>query len=175
MAAKTQKGNNYTSQAIFDVTESAANTLTFEKLETGLSVYDKVGWVISRVEWRPTAATFAYLNTSGDYLSMALTLTNSLTVLEDSNPAVLFKRTLVRQDLGTAASGSIFPATFVEDFSTLPGGGILTLPNPLYCGLLGSGLSTAARVIVRMYFQAIDLGEQDYFNLVQSRQLLIST
>lgn len=173
MAEKKTPGDNFCSQAIFDVTESAANTLTFEKLDTGMSVYDKVGWVIARVEWN-IANVFSKFNTSGDSLEMALTMTNNLAGLDDANPAIIFKRTLIRYDLGTAASGEIKDAILVNDLSTLPGGGILTLPTPLYVGVLGAGLSAAARVVCRIYFKAMSLTEQDYFNLVQARQLLIT-
>lgn len=173
--AKVAMGDNFTSQAVFNVTESAANTLTFEKLETGLSVYDKIGWVIQRIEWRLSSAVPALFNSAGDTLSMGLTITNSLTSLGDENPACLTIKRLLRTDYGAAATGIFMPMDYVTDFTTLSGGGILTLPNPLYMGLQGGGLSGAATVVTRIYFKAIELSDTDYFNLVQSRQLLIST
>jgi len=175
MAAIKTAGDNFVSQAVFNVTESAANTLTFEKLETGLSVYDKIGWVLARIEFKPLAGTWALFNGSGDLLSMAITITNSLTALADDNPAVLVKKVMLRTDLGVAATGAFEDTSFVYDYSTLPGGGLLTLPNPLYFGILGSGLTGPSTVVCRLYFQAIPLADSDYFNLVQARQLLIST
>lgn len=172
--AKTMT-DNFTSQAVFYVVETAANTLTFEKLETGLSVYDKIGWVIQRAEWELGVASLAYFNGTGDHITFALTITNSLTGLSDENPAIIAIDRIVRTDLGTAASGLLRPTKIVRDFSTLSGGGILTLPNPIYCGLQGNGLTNAASVVCRLYFKAIELSDTDYFNLVQARQLLIST
>jgi len=174
MASKSIAGL-YSAQAQFDVTESAANTLTFEKLDTGMSVYDKVGWVINRVEFRLAASSYALFNGSGDYLIMALTATNSLTALNPNNPAIYIYRQILRQDLGTAATGLFVDTSFDIDYSNLPGGGILVLPSPFYMGIVGSGLSGAATCITRIYFQAIDMSDQDYFNLVQARQLLISS
>lgn len=173
--AKTQVGDNFTSQAVFNVTESGSNTLTFEKLETGLSVYDKIGWVIQRIDWKFNIGSFALMNTSGDFLTAALTITNTLSTLGDENPAVLDIVKFGRHDIGTAASGLIINPLFVHDYSTLSGGGILTLPNPLYVGVVGYGLSGPASIIARLFFKAIELSDTDYFNLVQARQLLIST
>jgi len=167
--------DNYTSQAVFYVAESAANTLTFEKLETGLSVYDKIGWVVQRVEWMLSPASYSFFNGANDYINLALTITNSLTALGDENPAIIAIERYIRNDFGTAANAQLWAPKIVQDFTGLSGGGLLTLPNPIYCGVQGSGLSAAAAVICRLYFKAIELSDTDYFNLVQSRQLLIST
>ena len=51
MAVPTDK---FTNQAYLSVTESAANTLTFKKLETGVSIYQKVGWLVSRLIYSTT-------------------------------------------------------------------------------------------------------------------------
>jgi len=165
----------FTSQAELTVTESASNTLTFTKLETGLSVYDKIGWVIARVEWRPSSGTYALFNGTGDVLDCALTMSNGLTALSESDPAIYNFRKFLRLDFGTAANASIFSSTYIDDFSTLPGGGLLVLPNPLYLGIKGTGLTAGATMFTRIFFKAIELSDQDYFNLVQARQLLITT
>ncbi len=175
MADKKSMTDNYASKAIFQLVESAGSTLTFDKLETGLSVYDKIGWVISRVETRLSAGTMALFNGTGDNLTVALVSTNSLTSLSDSNPAVYSLRNFVRIDFGTAASASITSGSFVDDYTGLPGGGLLVLPNPLYGGIVGSGLSGAASLNMTVFFQAVNLSDQDYFNLVQARQLLINS
>lgn len=173
MASKSVAGE-YCAQAVLSVTESAANTLTFDKLETGLSVYDKVGWVIARVEWRLGATTPGFFNSSGDLIAAALVMSNQLTALNDTDPAVQAIRKWSRLDIGTAASGLFFPTTWVDDYSTLPGGGLLVLPNPLYLAVLGTGLSAAGSCTARIFYRAIDMGQDDYFNLIQARQLLIN-
>lgn len=173
MASKSIAGE-YASSATVTVIESAANTLTFEKLEAGISIYDHVGWVLTRVEWRPRVAAYQQFNGSGDALQMALTMSNALAALSDSDPSTYAMKTIARLDLGTAASGAIFPTSLVDDFSGLPGGGLLVLPSPLYLGVAGSGLAAATTVTVKMYFKSIDMTQDDYFNLVQARQLLLN-
>lgn len=176
MAGKNKSVNDsYVSQAVFRVAESAANTLTFEKLETGLSVFDKIGWVISRVEYRLEPGSYSVFNAAADRIDFALTMTNSLTALVPENPSIYFMRSILRVDIGTAASGFMEDNTLVADYSGLPGGGILVLPSPIYFGLVGTSLTAAATMVCRIFFQAIEMTDQDYFNLVQARQLLIST
>lgn len=174
MASKSVAGE-YTSQAIFNVSETGANTLTFEKLETGLSVYDKIGWVVQRLEFTPSEALASFMNSSGDAQIAALTMTNSMANLSIENPAILARHEFIRWDFGTAAAGALYSLPFVYDYSTMSGGGILVLPSPLYLGVVGSGLTAASTISLKMFFKAIELSDQDYFNLVQARQLLIST
>lgn len=174
MANKSIAGN-FASQAVLSVTETAANTLTFTKLETGLSVYDKIGWVLNRVEFRLGSGVPALFNASGDFLQIALSMSNSLTALSDDDPAIYTNLMLYRVDYGTAASGMLEPNLYSQDFSGLPQGGILILPNPLYLGVRGSSLTAASSVVARIYYTAIELSDTDYFNLVQSRQLLINS
>lgn len=174
MASKTVLGQ-YCAQAVIGVTESGANTLTFAKLETGLSVYDKVGWVLNRVEWRPSLTAYSQFNSSGDSLTLALTASSNLSGLSDGDPAIYAIQRFLRVDLGTPASGAVIPIGEEDDYSTFPGGGILVLPNPLYLAALGSGLAAATTSIVRIWYTAIDMADADYFNLVQGRQILINS
>lgn len=164
----------YAFPAVFALKETTVNTLTLEKLETGLSVYDRVGWVIQRIEIALAVATYGYMNATGDAISVGLTTTSNLTTLADDNPAVLYLRRFVRLDFGTAATGSIQPTVFESDFTNLAGGGLLTLPNPIYGAILGNSLTTAGEATIRLYIKAVPLTDQDYFNLAQARQLLIS-
>lgn len=175
MASKSTISDSFAFPAAFGLVETAANTLTIEKLETGLSVYDRIGWVIQRVEIALAVATYGLMNSTADALSVAITTTNQLTALADDNPAVLFLRRFTRIDYGTAASGAVLPTVYESDLSGIAGGGILTLPNPIYGAILGSGLSGAASAVIRMYIKAIELTDTDYFNLAQARQLLISS
>lgn len=172
MPSKTIQGQ-YTAQAILQVTETGANTLTFDKLETGVSVYDKVGWVITRAEWRLSGSTLALFNGTGDILTTGLAASNNSSTIADNDPAFYVVRKWLRLDFGTAASASIFSPIYVDDYSTLPGGGLLVLPNPLYIAAQGSGLTGASTVTCRIFFQSVDLGPDDYTNLVQARQLLL--
>jgi len=175
MASKSTLGN-YAAKISLSITESAANTLTFEKIETGMSVYDKVGWVLGRVEIDYSGA-LSLFNGTGDQLYVGLVQTNTLTSSQvtSDNPAIYFLDILRRTDLGTAANGWISPSKLVNDYSHLPGGGLLLLPNPLYGAVVGSGLSGASSVTISLFVTPVDLTPDDYANLLTARQLQISS
>jgi len=175
--ASTDAMSRFASKLVLRMTESAQGTLTFDKVETGLSVYDPVGWVIHKVQSHVQLAELSKLNSTGDYIAWALTSTNSLTTGTqiDSNPAVYMIREIGRLDFGTAASGEIVAAHFEDDYSTLPGGGLLVLPNPLYGSVFDSGASSAVTVNMVIWYSQITLSDKDYTNLIQARQLLISS
>lgn len=175
MAKMTKSQQEYVSQALITCNESAANTLTFQKLEAGLSPLERVGWILQRVEFKVSAAVYGFFNSTGDSLKMALTVSGQLTGLVDTDPALIAVRTITRVDYGAAASGFIADTVFTQDYSTLQGGGLLVLPNPIYLGVVGTGLSNASGISARLYFIPIELSSDDYFNLVQSRQILINS
>lgn len=175
MAGKSAGSGSTASQAIISIVESAANTLTFKRLESGLAPLEKVGWILHKILWRLNSGDFALFNGTTDTLELGLVMSNSLTTVSDADPAVISRKVLIRTDLGTAASGNFYNTEMETDFSTLPGGGILILPNPLYGSIQGTGLSGAAGAVIRLFFSPVEMSSDDYFNLVQSRQILVNS
>jgi len=160
--------------ATFAITETAANTLTFEQLQTGLSVADRIGWIIQRIETTLGVATPGYFNGTTDTLNWGLAQNSSLSTVTLDNPNIKYLRKLCRTDFGTAASASIDNITYVDDYTGLAGGGILVVPQPLYGFVQGGGLSAAASINMKIWVKAINLTDADYFNLVQNTQLILS-
>jgi len=175
MAAKATR-DMFANIASIQCDESAANTLTFKKLETGMSIMDKVAWVISRVEYYINHLEAAYFNTDTDSLFMALTVSNTINTLISGrieyDPAVLHGIAIQRLDIGAAASGFLEVRPLVFDFSTLPGGGLIAPPNPLYLAVQGVGLATAETVWARLYYTNLELTTDQYWELIESRRII---
>lgn|SRR3972149_1952170 len=171
--AETMK-DKFANQAVITCTESAANTLTFKKLETGISLFEKVAWVISRIEYFVSNQLAAVFNGDGDSLQFALTATDQITTLSLTNAAVLDYIELMRGDYGTAASMHFINRPITKDFSSLPGGGILCPPNPLYLGVKGTGLVNADTVIAKLFYVNLALKAEEYWELVESRRIISS-
>jgi hypothetical protein len=159
--------------AIMTVVESAANTLTFKKLEAGINIYSKTGWILNRVEYYP-GASFGLFNSSGDSLTIGITQSNTLSSIDPTEPGVLARERILYEAFGTAATGLLVPDPVVQDFSSLPGGGILVLPNPIYLAAAGSGLSGASTVTARLWYTQVTLSDADYFELLQLRSVIQS-
>lgn len=173
MAQKPQ--DRYANMATIVVTESAANTLTYKKLETGFSIFEKMAWIIHRIEYIMDER----FNSTADTLDIALMAANTRTTIADSgtftDPAVLDKVKWVRTDIGTAASGFYFTQPqIVKDFTDLPGGGILVPPTPLYGAAQGTGLAAASTNVIRFFYTVTELSTEDYWQLVEARRSITS-
>ena len=151
------------------ITMSAANTLTFAEVNIGLSLFDKAGILISRIEYQPSGGTIADLEVTADLIGMAVTTSNSLVNLGVAQQAVVTYKSLIRLDLGVAASGVIVELPLTQDFSQLPGGGILITPKPWYIAMESAGLAAAGTMTVRFFFTVVKLTAEMYFELLETR------
>lgn len=163
---------NYATNLNVTLTESAANTLTFEKVESGMSIYDRVGWVLNRVEWMVAIASMNLILDQSDGITCGVATSNSMSSVSDTDPNILFRTRISQVDNGTPATSELVVSPIVQDFSGMPGGGILVLPNPLYVFVLGQSLASAVTVSMRAWFTSVELSDDDYFLLAQVRMLL---
>ncbi len=147
-------------------TESSANTLTFKKIEIGMSLFDKVAILIHRIEWYNYAG---YLIAADDALSWGLSTSNSWTIVSSDQPSIITFRSLLLRDFGTAGNNWVIPTPLIDDFSTLPGGGLLTTPKPLFLFVSGTALASPGVVEMRMFFTIQKLSDSDFFELLETR------
>lgn len=173
MATKSAKDTFSNVAAVF-VQESAANTQTSTKFNFPFSIMDKMALVIQRAEYMvgnlPTA-----LNSSGDLGIIALTVASAVTLITNqADPLIVDNYQVTRMDLGAAASGFFWPQPFVKDFTTLAGGGLLVAPSPLYAMVQGSGAAAAINGWIKLMYTYVELGTDEYWQLVESRRIISS-
>jgi hypothetical protein len=170
MAKESGGADQFANIAAINVTESAANTLTFKKLETAISLFEKIAWIIHRIEyfWTPNIAVF---NADQDKLHFGLSATNSFAAPALDNPAVLDFEKITRVDV-SATSAGFDKQPIVKDLATLPGGGLIVPPNPLYGWALGEGLVSAATINMRLYYSNLRLTADQYWELVEARRII---
>lgn len=161
----------FVNQAYLSVVESAANTLTFSKLETGVSIYEKVGWLISRVDYHTSLASSNFA-ADGDGVTFGLTASDGITGLALSSAAVIDFNTIDRRDYGTAASALFHIFPYSKSFADLPGGGLLVPPNPLYLGVVGTALTSAVTLLARMFYTVVVLKVDEFWELVEQRRMI---
>lgn len=152
------------------VVESAANTLTFAQISTGYGAVDKIGWIIERIEWHPSARHL--MNGSGDYVLYGLTTSNGWSTFAPGEASIKTWHKSERLDLGTAATGLIVESPTIDSWSDLTGGGIIVLPYPLYVFALGYGLSGASTIQARVYFRETVLDDKQWMFLVEQTRLM---
>jgi len=173
MSAPTKSIDKYANLAILTVTESAANTLTFKKLETGIALTDKVAWLIARLEYFfvPYASVF---NGDTDNSSFGLSGSNTWATPSMQEATIYDYNNAQRRDFGAAAAGSVELLPFVKDFSTLPGGGLLVPPVPLYLWAKSSGAAAAQQIDCRIHYTMVGLKTEEYWELIEARRPVIS-
>ncbi len=150
---------------------TAANTTTYGKFDFPFSVMDKTALLISRIEY--ILAGIDQLNSSGDYCIMGLSVRKDLTLITDvEDPAILDTTRLWRYDLGAAATGNFIQYPIIRDFSTLPSGGMIVAPNPLYFFVGSSGAGGVLSGYVRIWYTNLALADSEYWQLVESRRII---
>lgn len=172
--AKQAAADKFVNSAVITVTESAANTLTFKKLETGVPLFEKVAWIIHRLEYFLNDIAAGQFNATGDYMTLALTASASVATLAMEDPAVLDLLQVRRSDFGAAANAHMDVFPWVKDFTELPGGGLIVAPNPLYLAAKGNGLVAASSSLVKIFYTNYALAADEYWELVESRRIIVS-
>lgn len=170
MAQKTSRADKYPSVYVDSVTLSAANTLTTREIVVGLNIFDKVALLVSRFEIEPGSAAIGEMTATGDVIAGGLVNSAAPASLAMSDQNVVDLMSIIRHDLGAAAAGVVITRPLVHDFSTLPGGGLLVPPKPLYFAGASSGLASAATIIFRMYFVIVQLTDAEYLELLETRR-----
>lgn len=164
------KADQYCNLFQFTATESAANTLTFGEINLGLTIFQKVGIVINRVlvEW--SSDLISDLNQDADQLQVAITQSDQISDLSITQNAVVWKDKIHLSLQDATSFNTLVDLMHVTDFSTLPGGGELIAPRPLYWGIRGTGLSAVRATTVRMWFTIVELKTEEYFEILESRR-----
>lgn len=174
MAKTTLATDRFANLAVISVTESAANTLTFKKLETGIALFEKLAWIIHRVEYY-LQLDLTQFAASLDEARFGLATTDQITTPTVANQSVLDRMIVRRLDMGTAATGVFVQVPFVKDFTNLPGGGLIVPPNPLYGWVQGAASPAAHAVDMRLFYTNYVLKPEEYWELVEARRIISSS
>lgn len=162
--------DKYVNMITGDLALSAANTLTFEEINVGLNIFDKVGLLITRLEYDTTMAAIAEMTASGDFINAGFTTSNQVSSLLINKSEVVDQVVIGRHDMGAAAAAQLFMKPWVRDFSTQPGGGLLVPPKPLYFAGYSGGLASPCTLYLRFYFIIIKLTDAEYLELLETRR-----
>lgn len=168
MAEKRTK-DSYCNILQVGVTMSAANTDTWEEVDIGLNVFDKVGILLQRIEVFPDYNIETQFQTQDTQVRMCLSQDNTVTDLTVRQRSVI-DGVMISAFWMTAVGIYVFERPIVRDFTNLMGGGILIAPRPLYVGMASSGATAALAASMRIYFATIPLKPEEYFELLEARR-----
>lgn len=164
--AKAGLTDKYANVAFGAVTMSAANTLTFAQINMGIGIFQRTAMLLHRVMFVPTAASMREIVAASDHVTMAITTSNRLTVLDDlSDPALICHMRIT--GVGVAVEPWRTPLIF--SFAELPSGGKLIAGNPIYGGMITAGAAAASAMKIQLDFSFVELTDADYLELVQAQ------
>jgi len=106
---------------------------------------------------------------------MAVTSSDNPTDLTPDQVAIIDMTKTVRADMGTAATAKLINWPIIRDFSQLPGGGLIVPPNPIYLAVLGVAQPGVQTLDARIYYTAIQLKGDEFWELVEARRIISST
>lgn len=167
--ARVRSTDAFAQVASAQVVETAANTLTFQQLQTGGMLFERRAFNIHRIEYHVNAGA---LDAEGDTLSFGWCVSNQITAPAANDVNVVDLVVARRADFGTAASGQFYITPIVRDFGVLPGMGFLVPSHPLYLYAVGASLAAAATVTSRFYFTLADLSPEQYIELVEAMRII---
>ena len=165
MAKDTDKYVNILAQRM---TQAAANTLEFTEIDIGLSLFDRVGLKVQRLEYELSSATYGMFDSDGDIVEVGLSSSNQISSLSFDQRALVHKCVIVDTQQAGNIGNWLFSTPFVFDFSTLGGGGLLIPPKPLYGAINSASIATTVEGFVRIFFTIEKLTDADYLELVES-------
>lgn len=162
--------DKYANVAQIEVIETAAGTITFAELVTGISLAQGIGMVIDELDYYPTQTSLDDVVTTPDELGMALTVSNTLANLSPTNRTVIHNCTITAgPTIGTnAGDGRLIKVPFVYQFFPPM---IVASPR-LYAGIIGASLAAPATLNLRIFFRYIPLTTAEYLEIAEAHLLV---
>lgn len=167
---RAKSADRYVQYASINVTESAANTLTFQQLTTGGMLFERRAFVIHRIEYNLDLGT--HLVDESDSIIVGMSVNNTLGTISQSDPNLIDYREFRVINLGTAASGAAYHTPFSIDFSALPGAGLIVPSHPIFGYVQGTSLSSAVSLGIKFYFTLVELSAEEFVELVEAMRVI---
>lgn len=163
MATKKPE-DRFANMASAKVVQSAANTLTFTELITGISLGTGVGMLIDQIDMIYTKETIALMTSDTDHVEAAWTVSDAPTVLGVNDRRIIDYQQISRHDLGTAGTGILLKQPNIRQFFPP----IIVAAPRIYLAMQSAGLASAGTLLSRMYFRYIDLTDKEYLEIAET-------
>jgi len=178
MAGKSQLDNfdQWFAIAIANTAVNAEELIT--KLETGIGSTQKILWMVSRIEYEFGLSVLRELHSEDSYVQLALTQGSLATQLVNLSSAAVIDYARLMQNTTPAALSTESPIQLPIIHQYPPGKEILMLPSAVYLHYKSYALTAAAAISthrVRVWYKELEVGPEDYYDLLQLRLPLGAT
>ena len=156
--------DKYANIASSIVTETAANTLSFSEVLTGISLGVGIGMKIDRIEYIISRATLEEIVANGDQLSVGWSVSNGIGAIDMNDRRVIHSMLISQTLVGAVVSQTHHIQPFVFQFH-IPM--IVAIPR-LYLAIQGTSLASPGNVTSRMHFRYEPLTAAEYVELAEA-------
>lgn len=162
--------DRYANLASATATETAAGTLTYAEVATGISLGQGIGLLIDQINYLVNVSTLEDLVATGDVVQMGWFSSKVPSSFSFNDRRIIDMAQLhVAPPIGTPASaGGPFKQPIVHQFFPSL---IIAAPR-LYLGIQGVSLTGVATVTARLYFRYIELTTKEYLELAETFTLV---
>lgn len=165
--------DRYANIAGVELTMSAANTMSFVELRTGIGMQadrkTAVGMLIDEIDYSPKQKVFNDMNATGDRLSVGITVSNQVTDLEDvTDKRILHSANIYRLDGGTAGNFVIQVVPLVYQFFPA----IIHAERAVFLAADSLGLADPEVIRMRMYYRTVTLTDGEFIELSEVFRLV---
>jgi len=161
------------SAALTVLTTTAASGLNTNQLVTGLSNQQKVAWAVSEIEYFPSRSALYRIVAASE--SIDLFLTASASASQEINPtnASLYDVCGWHELVTPVALGGPFLMELPIRHSFAPGNELLVLPYLIFAGVKWNTTAMVAYYsYIRVRYKEIEMGPEDWYDLLQMRMPL---
>jgi hypothetical protein len=168
----TKKMDIYSNIVAVQALQTVIDAYTTAEVQIGVSLFDKVGLLLHKVEYDLWVSSMAQLRDVSNLYQVGLVSSTNVnggnfTML---NPDVIDTLILIPVQDEAPTARIVYQSPVTRDFTGLPGGGILIAPRPLYVALDTNGFSAVAATIARITFSLVSLSDAEYLELLQTRR-----
>ena len=168
--AQQRRNDKYSNIVSARTNQTGADAITFNEVRTGISLGSGIGMVIDQIDYFVRDETFHMINSVGDTLIGAWTVSAAITAMDNEEIATdnrIIHACKMSPEVikGTVSSGvklEIFPKVY----QFFPG--IIVAAPRLYFGVDSDSLSAAGTMASRMYFRYVELTPQEYLELAEA-------
>lgn len=171
----SKMADRFVNKAYVSVLQSAANAAAYGEINFNIPTFDKVGIVISKIEYHFATGAWAEMVSASDQMLYGITTNASLGTLTPAslnNPAVIDLNYVTNIVVGAVVSMTQVWDPVVIDYTTMPDGGIIVPPRPLYLYFSSAGFAAATTAYAVMWFRYLNLTTEDYWDLVESTRVI---
>jgi len=159
--------DRYANWAGISATESAAGTLTFQELLTGVGFNTGKGMLIDQIDYFIPTATVALMVADADLVRFGITSSVGVTDLEDVTDGRILHSATYEKEFATAVG--FIHIQMPLSYQFFPS--LIHAFQRVHLAVQGISMASAATVRARLYWRFIDLKDREIAELVQATLL----